>query len=57
VREASRQTAVPVPGQARVRQDRRELDLRAHIRELLAALPPIKGDPSLTVDIDPYSFL
>lgn len=35
----------------------RELDLQAYMREWLAVLPPIKGDPRLTVDIDPYSFL
>ncbi len=35
----------------------RELDLQAYLREWGRALPKIKGDLRLTVDIDPYSFL
>ena len=35
----------------------RELDVQAYLRAWLAALPTIKGDLRLTVDIDPYSFL
>ena len=35
----------------------REIDVQAYIREWLAALPEVKGDLRLTVDIDPYSFL
>jgi primosomal protein N' (replication factor Y) len=35
----------------------RELDLQAYLRAWLAALPEIRGDLRLTVDIDPYSFL
>jgi primosomal protein N' (replication factor Y) len=35
----------------------RDLDIQAYLREWLAALPEIKGDLRLTVDIDPYSFL
>ena len=35
----------------------RELDVQAYLRAWLAALPEIKGDLRLTVDIDPYSFL
>ena len=35
----------------------REQDVQAYIRAWLAALPAVKGDIRLTVDIDPYSFL
>jgi primosomal protein N' (replication factor Y) len=35
----------------------RELDVQAYLRAWLAALPEMKGDIRLTVDIDPYSFL
>ena len=35
----------------------REIDIQAYLRAWLEALPKIKGDLSLTVDIDPYSFL
>lgn len=35
----------------------REIDVQAYLRTWLGALPPLKGDLRLTVDIDPYSFL
>jgi primosomal protein N' (replication factor Y) (superfamily II helicase) len=35
----------------------REIDMQAYLRAWLAAMPPLKGDLRLTVDIDPYSFL
>ena len=35
----------------------REIDIQAYVRAWLAALPEIKGDLRLSVDIDPYSFL
>jgi primosomal protein N' (replication factor Y) len=35
----------------------REIDVQAYLRAWLDALPKIKGDIRLTVDIDPYSFL
>jgi len=35
----------------------REVDVQAYLREWLAALPDVKGDLRLSVDIDPYSFL
>jgi primosomal protein N' (replication factor Y) len=35
----------------------REIDVQAYLRAWLGALPPLKGDLRLTVDIDPYSFL
>ncbi len=35
----------------------REMDVQAYLRQWLAALPAIKGDLRLQVDIDPYSFL
>ncbi len=35
----------------------RETDVQAYLRAWLAAVPPLKGDLRLTVDIDPYSFL
>lgn len=35
----------------------REIDVQAYLREWLAALPEVKGDLRLTVDVDPYSFL
>ncbi|MFV0368954.1 MAG: primosomal protein N', partial [Hyphomicrobiaceae bacterium] len=35
----------------------RELDMQNYIRAWMDAVPPIKGDLRLTVDIDPYSFL
>lgn len=35
----------------------REMDVQAYLREWLAALPDIKGDIRLSVDIDPYNFL
>ena len=35
----------------------REIDLQGYLRAWLEALPDIKGDLRLTVDVDPYSFL
>jgi primosomal protein N' (replication factor Y) (superfamily II helicase) len=35
----------------------REVDVQGYLREWLAALPDVKGDLRLSVDIDPYSFL
>jgi primosomal protein N' (replication factor Y) len=35
----------------------RDVDVQEYLRQWHAALPPIKGDLRLTVDIDPYSFL
>jgi primosomal protein N' (replication factor Y) len=35
----------------------RELDIQGYLRTWQAALPPLKGDIRITVDIDPYSFL
>ncbi len=35
----------------------REIDIQGYLRAWLEALPAIKGDLRLTVDIDPYSFL
>ena len=35
----------------------RDIDVQAYLRAWLGALPPLKGDIRLTVDIDPYSFL
>ncbi len=35
----------------------REQDIQAYIREWLSLLPVVKGDVTLSVDIDPYSFL
>jgi primosomal protein N' (replication factor Y) len=35
----------------------RDIDIQAYLRAWLGALPPLKGDIRLTVDIDPYSFL
>jgi primosomal protein N' (replication factor Y) len=35
----------------------REVDTQAYLRAWLEALPDIKGDLRLTVDVDPYSFL
>ncbi len=35
----------------------RETDVQAYLRAWLGAIPPVKGDLRLTVDIDPYSFL
>ena len=35
----------------------REMDVQAYLRQWLGALPEIKGDLRLTVDIDPYNFL
>jgi primosomal protein N' (replication factor Y) len=35
----------------------RETDVQAYLRAWLAALPQVKGDVRLTVDIDPYNFL
>ena len=35
----------------------REIDLQGYLRAWLQALPDIKGDLRLTVDVDPYSFL
>jgi primosomal protein N' (replication factor Y) (superfamily II helicase) len=35
----------------------RDLDIQAYCRQWLDALPTIKGDLRLTVDVDPYSFL
>ena len=35
----------------------RELDIQGYIRAWMEAVPPIKGDVRLSIDIDPYSFL
>jgi primosomal protein N' (replication factor Y) (superfamily II helicase) len=35
----------------------REIDVQDYLRTWLAALPQLKGDIRLTVDVDPYSFL
>ena len=35
----------------------RDMDVQAYLRQWLSALPDIKGDIRLTVDIDPYNFL
>ncbi|HVY43093.1 MAG TPA: primosomal protein N' [Hyphomicrobiaceae bacterium] len=35
----------------------RETDVQAYLRQWLGALPDIKGDIRLSVDIDPYNFL
>ena len=35
----------------------RELDIQSYLRVWGDAMPPLKGDLSLTVDIDPYNFL
>ena len=35
----------------------RELDIQSYIRAWMEAVPPIKGDLRLSIDIDPYSFL
>ena len=35
----------------------RDLDLQGYLRLWAASIAPIKGDLSLSVDIDPYSFL
>ncbi len=35
----------------------RELDIQGYIRAWMEAVPPIKGDLRLSIDIDPYSFL
>ncbi len=35
----------------------REIDVQDYLRTWLAALPALKGDIRLTVDVDPYSFL
>ncbi|MGZ5915555.1 MAG: primosomal protein N' [Hyphomicrobium sp.] len=35
----------------------REIDVQDYLRAWLAALPQLKGDIRLTVDVDPYSFL
>jgi primosomal protein N' (replication factor Y) len=35
----------------------REIDVQDYLRAWLAALPPLKGDIRLTVDVDPYTFL
>ena len=35
----------------------RELDVQAYLRQWLGALPDVKGDIRMTVDIDPYNFL
>jgi primosomal protein N' (replication factor Y) len=35
----------------------REIDVQGYLRAWLDALPAIKGDLRLTVDVDPYSFL
>ena len=35
----------------------REIDVQDYLRAWLAALPTLKGDIRLTVDVDPYSFL
>jgi primosomal protein N' (replication factor Y) len=35
----------------------REVDTQAYMRAWLEALPEVKGDLRLTVDVDPYSFL
>jgi primosomal protein N' (replication factor Y) len=35
----------------------RDIDVQGYLRAWLGALPPLKGDIRLTVDVDPYSFL
>jgi primosomal protein N' (replication factor Y) (superfamily II helicase) len=35
----------------------REMDIQSYLRAWMAALPPIKGDTRVQIDIDPYSFL
>ena len=35
----------------------REVDIQSYLRAWLDAVPKIKGDIRLTVDIDPYNFL
>lgn len=35
----------------------RDLDIQGYIRAWMEAVPPIKGDLRLSIDIDPYSFL
>lgn len=35
----------------------RDVDIQTYLREWLAAVPPLKGDVRLSIDIDPYSFL
>jgi primosomal protein N' (replication factor Y) (superfamily II helicase) len=35
----------------------RETDVQAYLRSWLSALPQVKGDLRLTVDVDPYNFL
>ena len=35
----------------------REIDIQAYLRAWVAALPEVKGDLRLVVDVDPYSFL
>ncbi|MGQ0672970.1 MAG: primosomal protein N' [Hyphomicrobium sp.] len=35
----------------------REVDIQAYLRAWLEALPEVKGDLRLTVDVEPYSFL
>jgi primosomal protein N' (replication factor Y) len=35
----------------------RETDVQAYLRTWFSALPQVKGDLRLTVDIDPYNFL
>ncbi len=35
----------------------REMDMQTYLRAWLAAVPPLKGDVRLTVDVDPYGFL
>ena len=35
----------------------REVDMQSYLRAWLEALPEVKGDLRLTVDVDPYSFL
>jgi primosomal protein N' (replication factor Y) len=35
----------------------REIDLQGYLRAWMAALPPLKGDVRVILDVDPYSFL
>lgn len=35
----------------------RDLDIQGYVRAWMEAVPPIKGDLRLSIDIDPYSFL
>lgn len=35
----------------------REMDIQGYLRAWLQAMPPVKGDLRLSVDVDPYNFL